>query len=244
MNIDIKINEKPNLPICKMNCDNELDENLNKYELTKLSFGHHSMNLFLGKPRSGKTSFIYSLFKGSKKNRILKGVYSTIYLFQPENSRNSMDDDIFSALPDNQKFDELTYENLNYVYEKAKEDSLFGFTTCIIFDDMGAYLKNKETLQLFKEIAFNRRHLKISMFFLCQTWYSVNKELRRLWTSIFIFSITPSNLSEILTDMINITNKDIINKIYKLVYDKPFNFLMIHPDTQRLFKNFDELIFS
>lgn len=242
MNIDIKINEKPNLTICKMNCDNDLDENLNKYELTKLSFSNHSMNLFLGKPRSGKTSFIYSLFKGSKQNRILKGVYSTIYLFQPENSRNSMNDNIFDTLPDDQKFDELTYENLNYVYEKSKEDSKLGFSTCIIFDDMGAYLKNKETMQLFKEIAFNRRHLKISMFFLCQTWHSVHKELRRLWTSIFIFSISPSILSEILLDMININNKDLINKIYKLVYNEQYNYLMIHPDTQRLFKNFDELI--
>jgi hypothetical protein len=242
MNIDIKINEKPNLTVCKMNCDNDLDENLNKYELTKLSFSNHSMNLFLGKPQSGKTSFIYSLFKGSKQNRILKGVYSTIYLFQPSNSRKSMNDNIFDTLPDDQKFDELTYENLNYVYEKAKEDSMLGFTTCIIFDDMGAYLKNKETMQLFKEIAFNRRHLKISMFFLCQTWHSVNKELRRLWTSLFIFSINPSILSEILLDMININNKDIVNKIYKIVYNEKYNYLMIHPDSQRLFKNFDELI--
>ena len=37
---------------------------------------------------------------------------------------------------------------------------------------------------------------------------------------------------------------DNIDKIIKIVFDKPYNFLFINTDTQRLFKNFDELIFS
>ena len=32
------------------------------------------------------------------------------------------------------------------------------------------------------------------------------------------------------------------DEIIKLVYDKPFNFMFINTDTQRIFKNFDELI--
>ena len=30
------------------------------------------------------------------------------------------------------------------------------FNNCIIFDDMGAYLKNTETKQLLKELIYNR----------------------------------------------------------------------------------------
>jgi hypothetical protein len=35
---------------------------------------------------------------------------------------------------------------------------------------------------------------------------------------------------------------DIAPQIAKLVYDKPHNFMFINTDSQRIFKNFDELI--
>ena len=44
------------------------------------------------------------------------------------------------------------------------------YNNCIIFDDMGAYLKNKETKQLLKELIYNRRHLRTSINFLVQTF--------------------------------------------------------------------------
>ena len=65
--ITIKELDKPDLPICKMNCDSDLAEHLNDYELTKLAFSKFSTNLLIGKPKSGKTSLLYSFFKGEKK---------------------------------------------------------------------------------------------------------------------------------------------------------------------------------
>ena len=35
-----------------------------------------------------------------------------------------------------------------------------------------------------------------------------------------------------------------IDQIIKIVYDVPYNYLFINTDAQRMFKNFDELIFS
>ena len=60
--LSIKKNNKPDLTICKMNCDNGLHKKLDEYDLTRFMNGHHT-NLFIGKPRSGKTSLLYSLFK-------------------------------------------------------------------------------------------------------------------------------------------------------------------------------------
>ena len=225
-----------------MKCDGDLDENLNKYELTKF-LNKHSMNLIIGRPGSGKSSLLWSLFKSTGKNRILKGVYSTIYVFQPSQSQQSMAENIFDVLPDDQKFNELSYESLNYIALKAKEDSSLGYSTCIIFDDMGAYLKNNETLKLFKELAFNRRHLKLSMFFLVQTWYSVHKDIRRLWSNIFVFKVSKDELKNIFDEVVE-EKKEVANDISKIVYDKPFNYLFINIDSGRLFKNFDELIIS
>jgi hypothetical protein len=50
--------------------------------------------------------------------------------------------------------------------------------------------------------------------------------------------------------MLNITSEmieqhnDKINDIVKIVYDKPHNFLFINVDSQRMFKNWDEMIFD
>ena len=238
--ITIKENEKPNLPKCEMNCDGDLDEHLNKYQLTQF-LNRHQMSLFIGKPKSGKTSLVYSLFKGNKKNRILKGVFSTIYLFQPENSRGSMKDNIFESLPEDQKYDELTFDNLNDVAERIKEDSKNNYTSCIIYDDMEAYLKNKDTLQLFKEMAFNKRHYKLTQLFLVQTWYSVPKELRRLWDNIFVFRVSKDELKNIFDEVVE-QKKELTEEIAKIVFDKPYEYLFINTDTQRLFKGFDEII--
>ena len=39
-------------------------------------------------------------------------------------------------------------------------------------------------------------------------------------------------------------HKNDIDAIIKLVFDKPYNYLFINTDSQRMFKNFDEIIFS
>ena len=40
------------------------------------------------------------------------------------------------------------------------------------------------------------------------------------------------------------TKVNLISEITKLVFDRPFQFLFINTDTQRFFKNFDELLFK
>ena len=45
-------------------------------------------------------------------NKMLRGCFHNIYLFQPSHSRASMKKDIFEELSDEQKFDELNYDNL------------------------------------------------------------------------------------------------------------------------------------
>ena len=39
-------------------------------------------------------------------------------------------------------------------------------------------------------------------------------------------------------------HKNDIDEIIKLVFDKPYNYLFINTDSQRMFKNFDGIIFS
>jgi hypothetical protein len=243
MSIKLLEHDKPDLPICVMSCDNGLADHLNEYELTKF-LNKHQISLFVGRPASGKTSLLYSLFKNKQgQGKILRGVYSRVYLFQPSNSGASMKDNIFSLIPENQKFNELSFEALHMLTQVIKEDSKNGFTSCIILDDQSAYLKNKETMKLFKELLFNKRHYKLSMFFLVQTWFSVPKDLRRVFDNIFCFKVSKNELTNIFEEVVE-GQKDNVEKISKFVFDKPYQFLFINPDSRRLFKCFDELIIA
>ena len=159
--ITIKKYKSPILPQCGFLCDGKLDDKLDKYELMKF-LNCHSTNLIIGKPRSGKTSLLYSLFKSK---HLLKKVFENIFLFQPSHSRLSMKDKKLFDQLDN-KFDELTYENLKYVVDAIKyEVKDKNINSCIIFDDMDAYLKDNQVKQLLKELVMNRRHYHTSIFF-------------------------------------------------------------------------------
>ena len=131
--ITIKQNRKPNLPVCEMICDKKINSKLDKYELTKF-LNCHSTNLLIGKPGSGKKNLIYPIMESFTYK-----CYDKIFLFQPSKSRESMKDKLFDQLPEDQKYEDLTFENLEYVNNNLHDDN-----NCIIFDDMGAYLKNQD----------------------------------------------------------------------------------------------------
>jgi hypothetical protein len=164
-----------------------------------------------------------------------------VYLFQPVQSGASINDSIFDTLPEDQIYNELTYDNLADVRSRIEEDAADGLSSCIIFDDVTAELKNKSTLQLFKQLAFNRRHLRLSMYFLVQTWFSVSKEIRRLWSNIFVFKVSKNEMGNIWDEIIEHSD-EYMHPILKMVYNQPYKFLFINTDSQRLFDGWDEII--
>lgn len=234
MSILVKKNKKPEMPICEMVCDKPLSSKLEKYEMMK-SLNCNQSTLIIGKPQSGKTSFLYSLFKSKK---LMRNVYDRIFLFQPQKSRNSMKDGIFEkGIPDDRKFDELTDENLENVLSNLHEGC-----NVIIFDDMTAYLKDNEIQKKLKEMVMNRRHMHLSLIFLCQTFKSVPKEIRKLYNNLIVFKCSIDEMKDIFEELVEGRKNEMLD-IMKLVYDKPHQYLFINLDSQRMFKDFDELIF-
>jgi len=47
---------------------------------------------------------------------------------------------------------------------------------------------------------------------------------------------------ETIADELIETSKDYINDIVKIVYNKPYEYMFINTDTQRIFKGFDEIV--
>ena len=241
MSITIKKNSKPDLPICVMSCDKPLHEKLNKYDMTKTCLNKHNTTAIIGKPGQGKSSLMYSFMKS--KN-LLKKCYNTVFYICPANSMNSMDDNIFSKLPEDQIFNELNGEILDSIIERAK-DREDGDKLCIIIDDMASQLKNGDVQKLLKQIAMNKRHLGIySTFILSQTFFSLPRDgIRRLVDNFILFKVGKDEMENIFTEILP-QYKSISDDIQKIVFNKPHEYLVINTGSGRLFRKFDELIIN
>jgi hypothetical protein len=147
MNIVIEKNDAPHLVKTKIICDTGLADKLNDYEVLK-HLNRTAPRCW--KTRERKTSLINSLFNSKDFKRSL-----TVYIFQPTSSSESVKNNIFNKLPPEQIHNELTMETLEQVYNEIKGCRRI---ECIVLDDQGSYLKNKELQKLFKNLCFNRRH--------------------------------------------------------------------------------------
>lgn len=233
--LTLKTNKKPTMAVCKMQCDKPLDPKLNKYDMTSC-FNCHQSTLVVGKPGSGKTNLMYSFLKSKE---LLRKVYDKIFVFQPSKSRESMEDDIFAMIPDDQRYDELTLENLEACIDSLEPDGC----NMIVFDDMTAYLKDNEIQKRLREIMYNRRHMHVSIFMLVQTYKSVPPPIRKNMNNIILFKCSRAEMQDVFNELMD-TRKDHVDSLIRFVFKKPHDYMFCHVETQRMWRNFDEILYK
>ena len=167
----LKINDKPKITKIKFSCDEPIHKKLDEYELTKDFLNKYNTTAFIGVQGSGKTSLLVNIVK-----ILYKKCFHYIYVFMPETSRASLDNNIFEKnLPEDQIYDELTLENIIELYEKLKENSSNGYKSLVIYDDVQKSLKDYQILKNLKSIIANQRHLKVVNLILLQNFFALDK---------------------------------------------------------------------
>jgi hypothetical protein len=140
-------------------------------------------------------------------------------------------------------YEELNMESINSIYEKLLNSTAEDENTLLILDDVGASLKNNDIQKVLRKIIFNRRHLKCHIVMLLQSFISCPKEVRKLFTNLFMFK--PSKVEfQTLFDELFETAKDKAIDVMNVAYDKPHQYLMLNVESQRMYKGFDEIILS
>lgn len=235
----LKINDKPKITKIKFSCDEPIHKKLDEYELSKEFLNQYNTSAFIGTQGSGKTSLLCNFVK-----ILYKKCFHFIYVFMPQTSRNSLYNNIFDKyLPEEQIYDELTLENINDLYEKIKENSSNGHKSLVIFDDVQKSLKDYQILQNLKSIIANQRHLKVVNLILLQNFFALDKSLRELINNVILFKLNKSQNEKIFNELIE-THKDKFDLIRKFVFNKPYSWLFINMKSQRMFKEWDEIIFD
>lgn len=235
--IRIKSNEAPDLRKPSFKCDTKLHSKLDNFELTAL-LNRSNFTLFLGPPASGKTTMMISLLNTPT---LFKRCFNKIFVFMPSHSRGSLKDNIFEQLPNDQLYNELTAENIDDVFDQIEEVADDGGFSLLVLDDMQAYLKDKYVAKRLTEIVANRRHLRTSIWLIAQTYKSIPKQVRQMLTNLFVFKVRKSEMANIFEEQVELM-KDNFQDVVKLVYKTPHDYLFIDTASQRVFKNFDEIL--
>jgi hypothetical protein len=237
MSITIKSNPVPKMSMPKFSVDNELDSKLNQFPITEL-MNRSNFTVFLGKAGSGKSSLLISFLKSKT---LFYRTYHTIILFMPPNSRQSIKDGFFDKyLPKHQIFDEVTVDTLAEAYAIAQTNAQEDYNTLFIFDDVQKYFKGDCEKQILHFIN-NRRHARLSLWFACQTYHSIPRQVRQGITDLFVFKINKTELENIFSEQFE-QHKDRFIEILQHVFIKPHDFMYLNTNSQRVFSNWDELV--
>jgi signal recognition particle GTPase len=237
--IKLKVNNKPKLSKINFECDEEIHKKLNEFQLTKDFLNKSNTTAFIGRQGSGKTSLMINMIK-----KLYKKCFHKIFIFMPETSRNSLKDNIFDKnLDKSQIFEELNDENITFVYEQAKELSKQKYRTLIIYDDVQKSLKDPQILKSLKNLIANQRHLRIVNIILLQNYFALDKSLRELINNVIIFKLNKTQTEKLFNECVE-SAKDKFSDIRDFVFDVPYKWMFINLPSQRIFKEFDEIIYN
>jgi hypothetical protein len=157
----------------------------------------------------------------------------------PSQSRASLKKNIFEKHHPSRLFDELTLQNLQRVYDEVEENSSNKKTSLIVFDDMGAVLKNNDIQLILKKLSFNRRHLKVVQMFLIQSWLSVPLTIRKLFTNLIVFKPNRKEWEVVVSECLE-QDEDVANALLTL-YKNRHDYLFLAVNSQRIYHNQNEV---
>jgi hypothetical protein len=182
----------------------------------------------------GKTSLMTSYVKN-----IWSNCYHKIILIMPENSRESIENDLFGkCLHPNQLFTELTSDVLSSIYDDCKESSSDKKTTLLIIDDFQAQLKDKDIVKVLQKIITKMRHLRTTIVLLNQNYQALPKMLRELASNLVMFNLGKSQMQKIFDESIQYP-REIFQELMKQTYQQPHDYMVVNLRNKHIYKGFD-----
>tara|TARA_B110000208_G_scaffold188741_1_gene248963 strand:- start:514 stop:1266 length:753 start_codon:yes stop_codon:yes gene_type:complete len=168
----------------------------------------HATWLFVGKPRSGKSTYAFSLI--TSKNKAYFKLYDEIHIVMPASSRASLK--VESLRKHKRVYDELTPETIatiNDSIDKILEDKGKDANTLIIYDDVGSVVKDLDLQRELRAMSWNYRHRSLTQYYLLQTLRSLPLPIRKVATILVMWKLGSVELDLVYNEMMNwLTKKD------------------------------------
>lgn len=238
----IKKNIEIDLKIPKFEVDDYINQELLHFDalnhLNKTSF-----NVIIGRSGSGKTSLLLSMLTNKKPN-IFRKQYENIYVVMPPQSRASLKNNIFDKyILQKNLYDDLTLEAMMNIFVRIEENSNEDEKTLLILDDVASSLKNKSIFPILQKLIYAYRHYKTTIILLIQTFRVLPASLRKNITNMIIFKPSKAEWEVINEEMMEIDKKK-SRIIYKTVFSKPHEWILINLTSSKMYHKFDEIIYD
>ena len=235
-------NEKFSADLPEMLCDDIISSKIDGSLCNK-----NFVSLVVGAAGTGKPSIVTSLVTSKKKGcKAYRQQFEDVILNIPRSSLRSIRGDPYKTIDDENIYDDLDEEFLDYVLEKAEENSSQGYRTLVVIDDGSSKLKaNKVIIDKLTLMVHKHRHLALSMFILVQDLVSVPLGIRKNISQLFYFKPSNEKSNIIFRDeFMGLFTKDETNSILKFVFKKKGDFLNIKLQAEPVeyYRNFNKLI--
>ena len=234
--------KKINISGTKFSCD-DIDDTIPAPLPQKGGFAF----IIVGRPGYGKTSLILSLV--CKSGKAFNRKFDKVFVWSP--SLVTMAEQPFEMIPEDQLFEEATFENIQGVLDEIKDS---GEKILFIFDDVIADVRGsgKGAIEnLLQKIFFNRRHLagaggSVSIIATSQTYNKIDPKLRKTASHLIQYKPMKKEIENIFEDMITLPKKEFMD-VLRYIYKKKHDFMFLdlqEQDTKQVHKNFTPLIIS
>ena len=193
----------------------------------------HAM-LICGAPGSGKTSMMVSLLQ---EKQAYRKVFDQVFVVMPPSSARSLKNNIFEK--HDKMFDDLDFDTMETILEQTRESTKEKKNSLVIIDDFGAALKDNDIQRQLKELIWNRRHLRTSIWVLVQSYVSVPLQLRKAVSHLITYK--PRNKAEfhkIFEELIQLP-KETAEDLMRFIFDKKYTFMFADCGAGDIYKKFD-----
>jgi len=229
----LKISEQLNKQLRVHNTANNLDKPL-IHDLPEPLPNYSGFSMLIcGASGSGKTTLLYSIMSKKKQKGIrqsYKGVFDRVYIISPTIGKDSIKNDPFKTLPDDQIHRSLTKDVLDELDEQLDANREEGLNSIVILDDVGSQLRKSAAIdKKLTSMIQNRRHQYCSYITLLQRFRDAGTGIRNN-LSHFI-SFRPKNMPEMMAisselfPYDNKKNMQILNHIFETNNNYAFIFV-------------------
>ena len=111
------------------------------------------------------------LFNLGLAGSAFKKVYESVHVIMPRHSVASLKNNVFKN--HDKMHDELDFQTLSGISNKIKEAAEEEENSLLILDDVTVALKDKFVQRLLRDLILNRRHYRLSIWLLVQTYNAI-----------------------------------------------------------------------
>lgn len=203
----------------------------------------HFNMLVVGRPGSGKSSLATNLISGKKRgSTVYRKQFYNIYIIVPEGSLKSLKKNPYLELEEDCIYHEFNYSNLKDIYDKVSLNAEENENSLLYLDDLAAELKNggRQLENIFKKLAYNRRHLRLSIINCIQRLSALPKSIRAGVSDLIFFNLSKNENKILYDEMIDIP-LDRFVKLCTHCFKNKHDNIYVKLDTIEFYRNFNKL---